>query len=392
MDSFSGYSKEEIDSGFSAALIGEASGRSITLDDVQSDTNLRSLLAAGQTTETGNGTKLPDNPYGITGLDSLSVSNKNLFDAEKAPSYLTGSTNLSGIGPGGFTVTGNLVSAYAEWDMTLNPNTSYRISAASARTSSSGGGITVRDFSMNIIGGSKSALNPSFSFTAPAGGRIRILFYATEGDASGSASFSCIQLEIGSSVTAYEPHRGQTVSLPQTLYSLPDGTRDEFEAISGTGIQRIGKAALNGGESWALYDSGTVARYYTAGNIQTGNNIPLASLSSHFLTAADTNFAAGKLYVRYITTDRIVRFDVCFASGAFADVNAFKAWIAGHPVTVLYQLPLPAGISAAPQSIPAYSPASFLAGGALLTVRYNRDLNLVLQSMAAQIATLQQLS
>lgn len=44
VETFSGYTKEEIDNGFASVLIGEASGQSIALDDVQPNTNFRSLL------------------------------------------------------------------------------------------------------------------------------------------------------------------------------------------------------------------------------------------------------------------------------------------------------------------------------------------------------------
>lgn len=74
VDSFSGYTKGEIDNGFANALMGEASGNPITLNDALPQTDLLSLVITGSTSETGSGTKEPDNPYILAGLATPSIS------------------------------------------------------------------------------------------------------------------------------------------------------------------------------------------------------------------------------------------------------------------------------------------------------------------------------
>ena len=74
VDAFSGYTKTEIDNGFANALIGEASGPSVEIDDIQANTDFRSLVIAGRTAETGSGDKSPDNPYALTGTAVLTIS------------------------------------------------------------------------------------------------------------------------------------------------------------------------------------------------------------------------------------------------------------------------------------------------------------------------------
>lgn len=93
VNAFSGYTKEEIDNGFAAALIGEESGQSITLDDVQPGTNLRSLLVTGQKLETGTGDRSLGHPYQICGTGNIqAASGKNLFRPQPGSITINGVT------------------------------------------------------------------------------------------------------------------------------------------------------------------------------------------------------------------------------------------------------------------------------------------------------------
>ncbi|HEX3038952.1 MAG TPA: hypothetical protein VHP54_01480 [Caproiciproducens sp.] len=68
------YTKKESSNVFANAFTGSASGLQLTLDDVQPNTNLRSLLLNGLTYEIGTGTKSPDNPCTLTGTTQVTVS------------------------------------------------------------------------------------------------------------------------------------------------------------------------------------------------------------------------------------------------------------------------------------------------------------------------------
>ncbi len=71
---FTGYTKQESDNRFANALIGEVTGQSVTLGDMQANTGLCSLLVTGATAETGTGTKSPSNPYTLNGVTKVTIS------------------------------------------------------------------------------------------------------------------------------------------------------------------------------------------------------------------------------------------------------------------------------------------------------------------------------
>ena len=87
----------------------------------------------------------------------------------------------------------------------------------------------------------------SVTGTAPSGTNfVQVFLYARQtssGAVGDSATYGKVQLELGSTATAYEPYSSTTTPIPVTLRSLPDGTHDEW--ISGetedTLIQRVGE-------------------------------------------------------------------------------------------------------------------------------------------------------
>lgn len=88
VDGFSGYTKQETDNRFANAFIGEKTGPSVSLDDIQENTSLRSLLVNGQTTETCTGTKSPANPSVLSGTAKLDVSNDTVLQHYPLPQPL----------------------------------------------------------------------------------------------------------------------------------------------------------------------------------------------------------------------------------------------------------------------------------------------------------------
>lgn len=76
---------------------------------------------------------------------------------------------------------------------------------------------------------SSNWINSGSSYNIPAGRKKnRILFRRSDDANISPADFSNVQLELGSTATAYEPYQGTTVTLPVTLRSMPDGTRDQL--------------------------------------------------------------------------------------------------------------------------------------------------------------------
>ena len=136
-------------------------------------------------------------------LPGWSDGSKNLFDAAQTPTSLNAAT-LSDAVAGGFTVTATGSQGAATYKLNLKAGTQYCIFATSTRTAESGGGIAVYDSAgTTILAGDASTLSPSLTFTAPDDGIVNLVFYATDADTSGSATFSQIQLEEGTAATEY---------------------------------------------------------------------------------------------------------------------------------------------------------------------------------------------
>lgn len=78
-DAFSGYTKEQIDSGFANVFLGRCSGKSITLDDILPNSQLRSLRTFGQTVQSEAADPAPDKKCTIRGTSALQLSDGGTF-------------------------------------------------------------------------------------------------------------------------------------------------------------------------------------------------------------------------------------------------------------------------------------------------------------------------
>lgn len=406
VDSFSGYSKEEIDNGFACALIGEATGQSITLDDVQPGTNFRSVLIAGQTLETGSGNKSPDDPYSLRGTAEFYSFGRNLFDAAKSPNAGNHAA-VSDVVAGGFTVSDTAAGSFG------NVQFVSRLAAGAAYTLSAhivGGnqaGIQIYNSSnTSIVGGSnKNSPDVSMTFVVPNDGAVVLKFLCNTRSDVGqySAVFSSIQLELRDAATAYAPFQGlQTVTLPAPLYSLPNGAADAYEAVAGQGTRRIKEVVWNasggsGNGSWAFSgeksNPDTACFFYSAESDlpQTG-----APVVSDKLPCADDDSDAE--HIRYVLSDHtfcifLLKSRLAGWSDAWTSEQkaaALESWLSANPITVLYQLESPAAIQGSPAEIPAYAPQSSIAadGARSIALRYNRDINAVLAKLEAELQSL----
>lgn len=159
-----------------------------------------------------------------------------------------------------------------------------------------------------------------------------------------TVSFSNIQLEVGSSATAYEPYVGASATIAlgtDFVASLSDGTKDTV-TVDATGavslVHNVKCAVFDGSadEVWA-YDE------YQRGNI---------AISGSYSTTSETECVA-------ILCDRFLpsfyaawnvpnnnRKCMLYASRLYAgyngsDLATFKAWLAANPTTVYYKLATP---------------------------------------------------
>ncbi len=181
---------------------------------------------------------------------------------------------------------------------------------------------------------------------------------------------------------------GTDYSLPQTLYSLPTGIADNFEIVSGQGTRQIGKMVLNGTESWTrdatdattfrwkLMVPDAVHKQTSAGQI----------LCSHYPSGLSTTWSkVESITLSVIDEGTFYLFDTAHQASSLSD---WKAWLAaqytaGTPVTVLYQLAVPAAIAGTPRSL-TVSPGTLISNdgsGTVTTTSGNTQQDIQLTSI-----------
>lgn len=167
-----------------------------------------------------------------------------------------------------------------------------------------------------------------------------IYFYGNSINETGT--ISNIQLEIGSTATAYEPYQGNTytIQLGQTVYG---GTLDV-----GTGTLTVthAKRILNGSENW---EYGEAYNGFGTQNIDS-QFAEIQICTCNIAVGALSNAVDGfSVRIQY----NAIRFQG-FAS-LFQDVDSFKSYIRGQNAEIVAKLATPFTIKLAPQQITALS-------------------------------------
>ena len=175
-----------------------------------------------------------------------------------------------------------------------------------------------------------------------------------------NGTLSNVQLEFGTAPTAYEPYRGKTVALPPIapLYSLPDGTHDEYDPATGVEIRRVGAVELQN-RPWAPYTPDGTVQDTLRSSVENG----LIGYSTGTLPyCTHSNYD----YQRWLYPDKGVGLTGPWTASSFIGWSApgitpesFSAWLtaqkeAGTPVTVLYRLEKPVMTQHDPQTVPTY--------------------------------------
>lgn len=204
-----------------------------------------------------------------------------------------------------------------------------------------------------------------------------ILLYASAGfnESDGdTATFTDIQLEIGTVATAYEPYKtpqALTLSTPGGLPGIPvtsggnytdeSGQQwvcDEIDLKRGKHVQRVGKVELDGTESWTKLSA--VDNSYqldlSLSDLPTGvNGCGMCNYFTYSNSTSDNTFWV-------LSSGNLIRF-----YGEYSTLDEWKAFITqcqsdGIPLTVYYALAtpietdLPAEEIAAYQALHTYSP------------------------------------
>ena len=336
--------------------------------------------------QSGSGDPSPDNIRAISGWTGVKLTRcgKNLLPDIR-------------ISSGGFTSDGNGVFKYVSNNNTIistfmfKAGVSYTISATAVSGTGYKPCIIVRNPTGDRDGQKTNygATGNPLTFSFDTDTNFDIILQAETGNGLTTVNDSwAIQLELGSTATAYEPYQGDTYSadFSQTVYG---GTLDWQ-----TGVLTVDKAikALTGTESVVINNS----QYFNAPRFEIEMVVPgiittqaenINMICSHYEVAAnpvnanDVNHSicawmgGSKVYLR---------------DDAYSTVDEYKAYLAaqyaaGTPVQVCYKLATPTTIQLTPQEIKQLQGVNTLYGDGSISMTGRADKALALEARIAAL-------
>lgn len=389
---------------YSPALHGTASGEAVRLTDSAAESDFSRLAVIGRSTQDGE--PAPDTPIAIAGVQpsSVRVCRKNLAnipDKTVTNAHWVGYNNVyPDSGPGVMHMVDKskiyTLSAYID-------NTSGAADSGVKVWYTKNGTISVFNpvSSVSVPVGSKGAATYVIDLTALNWDGVTGLFPGLDlrGDGEGkTVSASQVQFEAGDSATPFEPYAGTDYPLALTtpMYSLPGGA-DEIDLVSGAETRRCGVITLDGTETWMVRKANATSVSFV---LTPGGAIPGMAIGSAAPALSDIGFRASRYSIdgyEGMTADsgvsRRPQISVLYSRiGSSAEdtdadkISKFKAWLASHPVTLVYQLANPVTADHARADIAQPTPeANVSADGAPVDVTYSRDLQTVIDTLQAAI-------
>ena len=316
------------------AIVKSASGSIASFSDGGDDMPMKSLKVNIAPKQSGSGDASPSNIRPISGWDEVDVtrSGKNLFD-----SHLN--SGLIGLNVGNDDTTVTASSRYGYSD---------KIDASKPLTIMfKSNDVTRFDYIcvMRYVNGiaTENLINTTVSASLVQGGTIsgvegsyiRIIAGADGSHAVGDTVSGDVQVELGTSMTDYEPYEGETITtnLPQTVYG------GNVDIIEGKGQPTYWYKAMTGGES-ALQELGD---YY---GWVDGTQFPYCKESSpqygrcsHFRYGIDTLVGVNASSGAYFLIKKS-------AMPNISSLSEFRDWVIqqhnnGTPLTIAYELATP---------------------------------------------------
>lgn len=173
------------------------------------------------------------------------------------------------------------------------------------------------------------------TFTVNGAEYLRLNISASGGGADTSyEAIKTIQIENGSSMTSYEPHKTNILSVPLENHKGFNGVYDTVDCITGEVVERIGEIVFDGSESWGTASEGdTVNGFSVWVNIEGAYHIK--------------RVICDKLpYYDYSVVNDITQFITCLSQSrliiinikGLTSVDEVKQWLSENPITVQYQL------------------------------------------------------
>lgn len=375
-------------------LVGSETGNPVSCNDAYS-APLCGLTVYGKSTQ--DGTPTPENPVEIKSVvnPTVKVCGKNLLEDGSLKSDNNG--KIEYISAGKIKVTASTSVWYSAITNTLKltPNTNYVLSA---KCDSSNGRITC-----NSVNGSGADIKCAFSTDSD--GLATIAIRCRYESAESKFVYSDLQLEKGSTATAYKPYTEQTVTLPYTLnaipvtsggnYTDPQGQQfvcDEVDFERGILIRRIYSEIYTGAERWMQNNSSIFLALSEAARDALKNT----AISNIAVPCGSYPELSDSKPVGLRPTASGLSIDFFFVNNAQPTLDDWKTALSKTNAHVQYVLkkPIESKLTdaelAAYKALTTYAPDTVVqaSDGAGIKLDYQRDVNIVVKNLEDAIASM----
>ena len=311
--------------------------KTLSISD-SSESVIKGLTAYGESTQ--NGTPTPDSPVEIESIENpvISVYGKNLFDKD---TMIISGAYVSGTGQ-------YQTSASSEKTAIIPVPKNSTVTFSKIVTSILRVGLCTAYPTSGTQLVSFQEVSNKKSFTAATGNNSYLVafFYNNLGETVNYEEvINSIQLEIGSTVTNYEPYTAQTVTVPHTFRGLKNSSggwaaRDELRVADGKVETKTSfkEMTFNGTENWSAYTSQSNHFQITVGDNAFGSD-SVVRIACNYLSGRAAYSNAGVDYGAFSADGSRLR----FKNKDISTVEEWKAWLSelssnDTPFTVVYKL------------------------------------------------------
>lgn len=366
-------------------LVGSETGNPVSCNDAYS-APLCGLTVYGKSTQ--DGTPTPDAPVPIVsagdgGSVAVKVTGRNLLNIPDGSATARGVTVTAKDGL--ISISGTAISSGYAWSNIKPFITSGVVILSSSITSPK----------VKLVSGTWGVVLTSGIADKMSNMATKIVFIVTEGQTYNLTGVK-VQLELGTTATAYSPYREQLLTLP-TPNGLPgipvtsggnytdqNGQQwvcDEVDLERGVKVQRVGKCQVSTNDG--VVDEPYRLRVDFLGNEGKSGDDPCIISIAHYSPWATCVFR-NLLYLKNITKP----------GGGFYTAEELKAYAVDVDFVYQFETPIetpltPAEI-AAYKAITAYAPDTVVqaSDGAGVKLDYQRDVNLVVKNLEDAIASM----
>lgn len=333
--------------------VGNKSGELVSFSD-GADMPAKSVVVNIEPQQSGTGTPSPDNVRTISGWESvvLTDAGKNLIDA---PDITLSSAGYAYNGVVNLPATTLTIS----WDSTIN-------SASFAITDENG---TAMVTGSHVL---------PYTFTLPKPAKSMKLYVA------GAGTFKNIQIEEGTTATAYEPYNGTTttVNLGRTVYG---GTLDVVSGVltvTHKGVVYDGSSD----ETWGVEPQAGTQSFYIArqADAKALSDVNVENMLYSTFPFTKVNWIVGEC--------RLTAYYYNFLAGSVIGVTTveeWRTWLSNNPLSFTYELATPQTYQLTPTEVNTLlGENNVWADAGDVDVTYRKDINIVIDELTNAIVSL----